>query len=299
VYLVNALFGIGQYLAIPEAIVLSTLFTPDAQDLDHVIAAFGGSNIRPWGVMAFPHVYAFSMALWTLFLAAVLACGIGGNRHAGGLLKVALLIGLACTILSAQRSAVWIVCAGLMILWLAATRVNAVGRTLVVLVLVIGSVSLIASFSERDDSLKRLSQVEDASQTEREGTWVSAVRMIQEDPLFGSAYRVLSGHRGIHNGFLAGWARYGILWLILFCGALLLLLRLIVRSTVVTTAKISATLLIAEIIGHALAHTNFITLGDLVAWSYLGFAIVLVQRDARTAPSHAPPNGLQPSGATP
>jgi hypothetical protein len=100
--------------------------------------------------------------------------------------------------------------------------------------------------------------------------------MILEDPILGTAYRIQPGERGVHNGLLAGWARYGLGWVLLFLASLMLMVRKITITRTSLTAKVGASVLILEVIGHGLTHTNFITLGDVVGWCYLGFALVFV-----------------------
>jgi O-antigen ligase len=216
------------------------------------------------------------MALWTLFIAGVLACRVNKGGLARLLLWAALAVGIVATIISAQRSAVWIVVPGL--LWLG-IQAGSRSRLLRLVVLCGAIVAFVFAFSiatERGDSLERLTQVEGGAQAERETTWRRAARMIEEDPIFGSAFRVIPGERGIHNGFLAGWARFGLGWLVLFLASLMLITRFVLKSRAIGTAKIAAGLILLEIVGHGSTHTNVISLGDIVGWCYLGFAVVFV-----------------------
>jgi O-antigen ligase len=276
-YLINAAFGIGQYLGLPIAIFASTVFVPETEDLEHVLAAIRGAEaIRGWGVMAFPHIYAFAMALWTLLIASVLASRLRASAMLRGLLMCSLGIGVVATVLSSQRSAVWVVVAGLLFLWFRTARAHLAWKGFLVAILIVSGSTFVLTGNERSDALGRLGGVEGYAQAERQSTWARAVRMIEDDPLFGTAFKAVPGERGIHNGYLAGWARFGLVWLALFSASLLLAWRMVLRSRATSALKISAALLLLEIMVHGATHTNLITIGDLVAWCYLGFALLLV-----------------------
>ncbi len=280
--------AIGQYFGRLEAIALPIILLPeDVFEEDETISL---ETIRIFGLMGLPHVFGYGCGLLSLATLGVAAL----QRRASLtqiILSVCALLSLVTTVLSAQRSAVWPVV--IVVFFWIVTSAKGLWRILIpvgITSLVVGVLLWRLGSSGSDwIALERLGTVDTGADTLRLQTWAEGTRMVLSDPLLGTAYDTRDVGVGIHNGFLRGWAQFGVTWLLLLliCGGLLTLH--ILQGSARQGTKIIALGILATVAANSFSHTLMITINDLLSWAFLAIAWVLAN-SADGASSNARPN---------
>ena len=72
IFLLDAIFGIGQYLGIPQATEFSLIFLSHDEDMVSVLSEANPFATRIWGLQGYAHIYGYTMALWSALLLIVL-----------------------------------------------------------------------------------------------------------------------------------------------------------------------------------------------------------------------------------
>jgi O-antigen ligase len=232
--------------------------------------------------------------MWVLVCGAFLALTQDTGGAARTFLRVCLAIGIVAVMLSAQRSAAWALIPALIaIVLLSSTHLMRTLATMIIVSLasiltVTGSLLL---REDRNPVTRLLERESVASDSAREESWALALNVLDGDPYFGLAFRTYSGDIGVHNGFLAGWAEFGLGWLLAVLLCLLMTSRHFLIMPATLAARFAGLCFIGMMLVNAMFHTIMVSRNDMVFMSLFGMMLAITG-----LPSHASQERL-PSGA--
>ncbi len=222
--IINVMVAFGQFFDIFDLrLVTLTLIKLSGADYVPDEAEILFSSFRIPGLQIAAHIFAYNAAIISLMFFVTSILTPKKNKY---LFIYFLIISIACAtvvLLSAQRTSFWpmiLALVGALIFRFQAKDMR-YSMFIVIALALVGFSAFSAVQSDFSVTGRLLSSAgEQSSDSIREATWEAAIKVIEEDPWFGRAYDRYQGVNGIHNGFLNGWAMFGLPWLILFTGGL-------------------------------------------------------------------------------
>lgn len=282
IMLVNVILGIGQFYSQPWAIVLSIPFA----SLEVLGRLDDGSTVRSWGLHSYPHVYAYSVSLWTLVCAAWCVLPESVGRAFRMFMGLCAVVGLAAVILSAQRSAAWALLPALTLIALSRPSRPTQTFALIALLAIVVGASVFSSGTTGTDNnpvARLLDRRDVASDSAREQSWADGLEVLETDPYFGLGFRAYGGDIGIHNGMLAGWAQFGLIWLLGTVGSILLTFRYFGSSPASRGCRLAGLLFVGMMLVNATFHTLMVGRGDMAFFVLLGALLGLCHVTSNTS----------------
>jgi len=188
-------------------------------------------------------------------------------------------------IMAAQRTIVWTVFPSILVLHILA---RGVGKTVVIGGLL---VTLFIGYDVADwllagnDIVGRLGRFTDrASDEGRIASLKFAIDQIAARPFWGNT-RGMGFDIGIHNGFLNGWAKFGILWAAAFAVATYTTIKSVVaRSYIPLWCRVGGLLLLGVMLANVMGHTNSPGQDDMTFMIAVGLILALLQQAAVDTP---------------
>jgi hypothetical protein len=244
---------------------------------DQVILS--GERIK--GLMSHPHVFAYFQSVHLVLITSILyvLSGWGINRKWTALLVCCSLLSSLAILASGQRSASWVaiplgsVFFGGAMGW--GWKMLATGAGVAVTLAIVVELELERLFHL--GSASRTLDIITSSDVLRRKSWRAAMEVIRRDPIFGSGYRSsYSFDKGIHNFLLLGWARFGIMWIVLIVGAIVGTVKQSIRDLRHGVSESWVVLgMVVTIISNAFFHTLVPGINDFFAPIALGVVIQL------------------------
>jgi hypothetical protein len=278
----NSVVAILQYFGSAEAIILGALVS-GAEGAEAARESMEVGSLRATGLQGASHVFAYIMGVWA-FLYSWVVIRDREFSIANVVIGLVALVALGAATMSAQRSVVWLLVPCVFVLLF--LRVPNASRLLVgsiagvFILFVVGSAELLSE----SGVLARLANFSGTSgDIERQQTWRHAWLIISEDPFFGRAFGSYDFGRGIHNGFLNGWARYGMVWLLFVLAGLTAYVYAILSKRGNLLDQFAGGVLFLLVLANAMFHTTAPAIGDMVV--FIAFAFGLSYTSGLTARS--------------
>lgn len=289
IFCTDGLVAIGQFLDLPQAWKLTSWVYGHTVGQDLLIQRLAVSRVS--GIEPFSHVFSYNQGVWVF-----VSCWsylLLKNRLVQALAAVALLIGSFAVFVAAQRSVVWTVFPALALLLLAARGIGRATLVIGTIIAILVVYDVIEWFVAQNEILTRLGSVVDqASDSGRLASLVFGLKAIAENPFFGNTSGI-GFDVGIHNGFLNGWAKFGILWAAAFVAGVILTVRTLWQmKTAVLWCRFASVLLVLVMLANVMGHTNspgqddmtfLVALGVIVALVHQGESVAIGRRTLRSS----------------
>ena len=270
----NAIVAIMQYFGSVDAVLLGMSVSGD-EGMEAMREELDVGGLRASGLQGASHVFAYTMGVWA-FLYSWIAVRTRISSVTDNIIWLVAMVVVAGVILSAQRSVVWLILPALfMLLFLryrGISRMLVAGAAITFFIIIVGSAELLSDAG----ILRRLANLSGSTSgdIERQRTWYLAWLVIAEDPFLGSAFASYNFHRGIHNGFLNGWARYGVVWLLLVLIGLGTYLYAILAGRRHLLDQFAGCVLLALVLANAMFHTSGPAIGDMIVFVAFPFGLI-------------------------
>lgn len=276
VMLIDSMLGIGQARGIGWLIAASLPFG-SVEITDEFLS--GATTLRSWGMHSHVHMYAYTLSLWVFAGFAWVLSGSVAPGRAKRTVMIMLLVGVVALVLSAQRSAVWSVAGAILLVFMVRGRTDPriLAGLALIGVAVMGLLAGVLSAESESPVARLLAPSDVASDSERTQSWIEGWRVLQDDPYVGAAFGSYGGSIGIHNGFLGGWAQYGLPWLVAVVFAVgITVLHFVSARGAAASARVSAVLMVGVMLANAMFHTAAPARNDIPFLVFLGTMLALV-----------------------